>query len=169
MNKDFEKWILDGGNYPLIFTKMPSFVKEVDGELTLCIDDNKNKSEVSSTLEITINQKMKEWILNSGISEEFSGYHLIPEELIKCVSILCNDAIITLNGNPKYVIIDHVKHICTERGLKFNINNPIKIIDYNTNTPSFIWDGILKNIEECEYPEYYRITIKEERECDNNA
>ena len=31
MNKDFEKWILDGGNYPLIFTKMPSFVKEVDG------------------------------------------------------------------------------------------------------------------------------------------
>ena len=55
------------------------------------------------------------------------------------------------------------------KNTKKNINNPIKIIDYNTNAPSFIWDGILKNIEECEYPEYYRITIKEERECDNNA
>ena len=139
MNKDdFRKLILDGRVNSLIFIKTPSFIKKEYGELTLCIDDNKNKSEVSSTLETTINQKMKEWILNSGISEEFSGYHLIPEELIKCVSILCNDAIITLNGNPKYVIIDHVKHICTERGLKFNINNPIKIIDYNTNTPSFI-------------------------------
>ena len=80
MNKDFEKWILDGGNYPLIFTKMPSFVKEVDGKL--CLDENIS-GKISPTQEITINQKMKEWILNSGISEEFSGYHLIPEELIK--------------------------------------------------------------------------------------
>lgn len=92
------------------------------------------------------NQKILDWISNNGLNDEFMGGDTIPENLVSIVAETCNDAVITYNGTPKFVVIDHILHPITEKDLQFNTEKIIKIVDYNSLTPSYITEGYLKSV-----------------------
>lgn len=91
-------------------------------------------------------QKILDWISNNGLNAEFMGGETIPEELLSIITEACNDAVITYNGSPRYVVIDHVLYPTTEKDLQFNTEKIIKIVDYNSLTPSYITEGYLKSV-----------------------
>lgn len=92
------------------------------------------------------NQKILDWINNNGLNDEFMGGETIPEDLLSIVAETCNDAVITYNGIPKFVVIDHILHPITEKDLQFNTEKIIKIVDYNSLTPSYITEGYLRSV-----------------------
>lgn len=94
------------------------------------------------------NQKILDWINNNGLNHEFMGGEAIPENLLSIVAETCNDAVITYNGIPKFVVIDHILHPIpiTEKDLQFNTEKIIKIVDYNSLTPSYITEGYLRSV-----------------------
>lgn len=91
-------------------------------------------------------QKILDWISDNGLNNEFMGGETIPEDLLNTVAEACNDAVITHDGIPKYVVIDHVLHPMTEKDLQFNTEKIIKIVDYNSLTPSYITEGYLRSV-----------------------
>lgn len=91
-------------------------------------------------------QKILDWISNNGLNDEFMGGETIPENLLSIVAETCNDAVITYNGLPKYVVIDHILHPINEKDLQFNTEKIIKIVDYNSLTPSYITEGYLRSV-----------------------
>ena len=91
-------------------------------------------------------QKILDWISNNGLNDEFMGGETIPENLLSIVAETCNDAVITYNGLPKYVVIDHILYPINEKDLQFNTEKIIKIVDHNSLTPSYITEGYLRSV-----------------------
>lgn len=91
-------------------------------------------------------QKILDWISNNGLNDDCMGGETIPEELLSIIAEACDNAVITYDGLPKYVVIDHILYSMTEKDLQFNTETIIKIVNYNSSTPSYITEGYLRSV-----------------------